>query len=69
MTDDHPRLHVRDENMLIYLLLTPEEYRGYIKGSIIKHRYRASLSGDKANCDKAEQYERLRMEDVAGDKD
>jgi hypothetical protein len=44
---------------LIHDYLTPEEFRGYCKGNILKYRLRAGHKGDATeDIAKAKQYER-----------
>lgn len=37
-------------------MLTPDEFRGFIKGNIIKYRYRANLKNGKEDLAKADNY-------------
>lgn len=40
----------------IKAMLTPDEFRGFIKGNIIKYRYRANLKNGKEDLEKADNY-------------
>lgn len=40
----------------IKALLTPDEFRGFLKGNVIKYRYRANLKNGKEDLAKADNY-------------
>lgn len=40
----------------IKAMLTPEEFRGFLKGNVIKYRYRANLKNGKEDLAKADNY-------------
>lgn len=40
----------------IKAMLTPDEFRGFLKGNIIKYRYRANLKNGKEDLEKADNY-------------
>lgn len=40
----------------IKAMLTPDEFRGFLKGNVIKYRYRANLKNGKEDLAKADNY-------------
>lgn len=40
----------------IKAMLTPDEFKGFLKGNIIKYRYRANLKNGKEDLAKADNY-------------
>lgn len=40
----------------IKAMLTPDEFRGFLKGNVIKYRYRANLKNGKEDLEKADNY-------------
>ena len=42
---------------VIRAMLSPEEFRGFLKGNVIKYRYRAPMKGGEQDIKKAEWYE------------
>ncbi len=37
-------------------MLSPEEFKGFLKGNVIKYRYRANLKNGKEDLEKADNY-------------
>ena len=40
----------------IRAMLSPEEFKGFLKGNVIKYRYRANLKNGKEDLEKADNY-------------
>jgi len=47
---------------VMQLILTPEEFRGFLKGNIIKYIARADFKGEQDDLDKAEVYAKWLVE-------
>ena len=59
--------HYKDMGMqpwaVMQAVLTPEEFRGYLKGNIIKYAMRAGKKADSDDTGKAKHY-KLKLEEV-----
>ena len=47
---------------VMHLILTPDEFRGFLKGNIIKYITRADFKGGQEDLDKADVYARWLIE-------